>query len=171
MENQKARPLYESGLDAYRAGEYEVALEAFVRARSLFSEAGDRSAEAEVLNDMGVVYVQLEAWDQAQQALDSSLAIRQGLADRSREAMTWGNLGMLYARQGDDARAVEAYEQSIAIFRELGERGNEKAISRQLSKVKIQVYLALCAQVIKKVGAAIKGTLATEPPVPCYMRA
>ncbi len=135
---EDAGRLYEDGLDAYRAGEYEEALEAFARARSLFSEAGDRSAEASVLNDMGVVYVQLEAWDKAQQALDSSLAIRQELTDRSGEAMTWGNMGMLYARQGDDEEAVKAYEQSIAIFRELGERGNEKAISRQLSKLKIQ---------------------------------
>ena len=39
--------LQEQGRDAYRAGEYEEALEAFDQARSLSAGAGDRAAEVE----------------------------------------------------------------------------------------------------------------------------
>jgi len=42
---------------------------------------------------------------------------------------------------------------------------------RGLSRVKIHVYLALCAQVIKRIGATITDRLATPQPVPCYVRA
>jgi len=42
---------------------------------------------------------------------------------------------------------------------------------RGLANVKIHVYLALCAQVIKRIGTAITERLATGPPLPCYVRA
>jgi transposase len=42
---------------------------------------------------------------------------------------------------------------------------------RGLANVKIHVYLALCAQVIKRIGTTITERLATGPPTPCYVRA
>jgi tetratricopeptide (TPR) repeat protein len=135
---ETARRLYEDGIDAYRAGEYEEALEVMARAQQLFAEAGDRSAESEVLNDMGVVHVQLEEWDKAEELLDEALSIRVTLEARSAQGITLGNLGMMYAGQGEEEKAAEAYEQAIAIFHELGEKGNEKAVARQLSKLKIK---------------------------------
>ncbi|NIV35582.1 MAG: hypothetical protein GWN58_40860, partial [Anaerolineae bacterium] len=53
-EEYTASELKEQGIDAYRAGEYEEALEAFERARNLSAEAGDREAEVEALGSMGV---------------------------------------------------------------------------------------------------------------------
>jgi hypothetical protein len=40
-----------------------------------------------------------------------------------------------------------------------------------LSKVKIHVYLALCAQVIKRIGATITERLSMPHPIPCPVRA
>jgi tetratricopeptide (TPR) repeat protein len=135
---EEAKRLYEDGIDAYRAGEYEEALEKLGQARELFAGEGDRKSMSEVLNDMGVVYVQMEAGEEAKNTLEEALAIRTELEDRSGQGITLGNLGMMYARQGDEEEAAEAYEQAIEIFRELGEKGNEKAVSRQLSKLKIR---------------------------------
>jgi len=42
---------------------------------------------------------------------------------------------------------------------------------RGLSKVKIHVYLALCAQVIKRIGAMIMERLTRPHPIPCPVRA
>jgi hypothetical protein len=42
---------------------------------------------------------------------------------------------------------------------------------RGLAKVKIHVYLALCAQIIKRIGAAITEGLIRPEPVPCPIRA
>jgi tetratricopeptide (TPR) repeat protein len=135
---EEAKRLYEDGIDAYRAGEYEEALETLSQARDLFVGDGDLKGVSEVLNDMGVVYVQQEDWDGAKHALEEALSIRIELGDRSGQGITLGNVGMMYARQGDEEQAAEAYEQAIEIFGELGEKGNEKAVARQLSKLKIR---------------------------------
>ena len=132
---EEAKRLYDKGLDSYRAGEYEEALEALTRARDLYAEAGDRSTESAVLNDMGVVCVQMEEMENAQRFLEEALTIRMALHDRAGQGMTLGNLGMMYAQQDETQKATEAYQQAIAIFQELDDTGNEKAVARQLSKL------------------------------------
>jgi len=42
---------------------------------------------------------------------------------------------------------------------------------RGLSKVKIHVYLALCAQIIKRLGAMIMEGLTRAQPPPCPVKA
>jgi tetratricopeptide (TPR) repeat protein len=138
IEIDEAKRLYDQGLDAYRMGDYEEALDALLRAREFYAEAGNRVREAEALNDAGVVCVQVEEWDQAKRYLDEALTIREALGERSAQGMTLGNLGMLYERMGEKEQAAQVYEQSIEIFRELGERGNEKAVARQLSGLKLK---------------------------------
>jgi tetratricopeptide (TPR) repeat protein len=134
----KAHEMQEEGVDAYRAGEYEEALEAFGQARHLSAEAGDRKGEIEALGSMGVVYVELEEWEVAQRRLDEALAICEETGDQINKGKVLGNLGMMHARQGDEQKAAEAYEQAITIFRDLGEHGYEKDIARQMSKLNLK---------------------------------
>ena len=133
-----AGEMQEQGIDAYRAGEYEEALEAFEQARKLAAEAGDRETEVEALGSLGVVHVELERWDDAHQFLDQALDVCDETGDQINKGKVLGNLGMMYARQGDEENAAEAYEQAIAIFQDLGESGYEKDIARQLSKLKFK---------------------------------
>jgi tetratricopeptide (TPR) repeat protein len=139
MEQQdQARDAHDAGIDAYRVGEYEEALESFGQARNLFAQAGDRTGEIEALGSMGAVSIELEDWDQARQSLDQALTIAEEQEDRSNQGKTLGNLGMMYARQGEVEKAAEAYESAIAIFQETGDRGYEKDVARQLSKLKLK---------------------------------
>jgi tetratricopeptide (TPR) repeat protein len=139
MEQQdQARDAHDTGMDAYRAGEYEQALDAFARARSLFMQAGDRTGEIEALGSMGAISIELEDWDQAGQTLDEALALAQEQGDLSNQGKILGNLGMMYARQGETEKAAEAYEKAIATFQETGERGYEKDVARQMSKLKLK---------------------------------
>lgn len=135
---EEARRLYDDGLDAFRAGEYEEALEVMARARQLFAEDDDRTGVIEALGSMGAVYIQIEEWGRAQESLDEALALCIEAEDRSNQGKALGNLGLMYARQGEEEKAAEAYEQAIAIFQELGEKGNEKAVADQLKKLKIK---------------------------------
>ena len=137
-EEYTASEFQDQGVDAYRAGEYEDALEAFEQARNLAAEAGDREGEVEALGSMGVVSVELENWDEARHFLDQALDICVETEDQINRGKVLGNLGMMYARQGDKENAAEAYEQAIDIFRDLGETGYEKDIARQLSKVQLK---------------------------------
>ena len=138
IEEYTASEWQEQGTDAYRAGEYEEALEAFEQARSLSAEAGDREAEIEALGNMGVVHVGLENWDEAHRFFDRALDICEEAGDQLNRAKILGNLGMMYAHQGDAESAAGAYEQAIAIFRELGETGFEKDVAGQMSKLKLK---------------------------------
>ena len=137
-EEQTASELLEQGIDAYRAGEYEEALEVFEQAQNLAAGEGDREGEVEALGSMGVVNVELENWDEARRFLDRALEICEETEDQINKGKVLGNLGMMYARQGDKESAAEAYEQAITIFRDLGETGFEKDIARQLSKVQLK---------------------------------
>lgn len=137
-EEYTASEWQEQGTDAYRAGEYEEALEAFEQARSLSANVGDRAAEVEALGNMGVVCVELENWDEAHRFLDQALEICQETGDQFNGGKVLGNLGMMYARQGDEENAALAYEQAIVVFQNLGETGFEKDVARQLSKLKLR---------------------------------
>jgi tetratricopeptide (TPR) repeat protein len=130
-----AQEMQELGIDAYRAGEYEEALEAFEKARNLSAQAGDRKGEIETLGSLGVVFVELERWDDARRLLDEASKICDEAGDQVNKGKVLGNMGMMYARQGDEEKAVEAYEQALVIFQELDERGYEKDIARQLKKL------------------------------------
>jgi len=138
MTSDEAKRLYDSGIDAYRAGEYEEALDMLTQARDLYNRAGNQQGEAEALNDAGVVCIQMEDWDHAREYLLAALAIRQAQGNHAGEAITQGNLGMMYDRVGEYAAAINAYEQSASLFHELGEKGNEKAVARRLSKLKVK---------------------------------
>ncbi len=131
----EAGELQEQGVDAFRAGEYEEALEAFEQARDLFAMAGDPQGESEALGDMGVVCIKLERWDDARRFLTAALDICDETGDQLYKGKALCNLGMMYARQGDGDRAAEAYEESIAIFQDLGEHGYEKDVARQLKRL------------------------------------
>jgi tetratricopeptide (TPR) repeat protein len=137
-QRDQARDAHEAGLDAYRAGEYEEALEAFALARNLFAQAGDRTGQIEALGSQGAISIELEEWEQAKQYLDQALALSEEQGDQSNQGKILGNLGMMYARQGQEEAAAEAYQEAIAIFQETGERGYEKDVARQLSKLKLK---------------------------------
>ena len=134
----EARRLFDDGIDAYRAGEYEEALEALAQARKLFAGESDLQGEAEALGSLGAIYTEIEDWDGAQHALEEALTICEAIGDRSNQGKVLGNLGMMLARQGNEEEAAEAYEKAIAIFQELGEKGNEKAVVRQMGKLKFK---------------------------------
>jgi tetratricopeptide (TPR) repeat protein len=137
-----AKGMLEQGIDAYRIGEYEESLEAFQQARKLSAGAGDREGEIEALGSMGVVYVELEQWDDAGRFLEEALGIGEETGDKLNTAKILGNLGMMHARQGEVESATEAYQQAIALFQELGETAYEKDISRQLTKLGTESKLA-----------------------------
>jgi tetratricopeptide (TPR) repeat protein len=130
-----ASDMHQQGIDAYRVGEYEEALEAFGQARDYSAVTGDREGESEALGSMGVVCIELERWDDALRFLGAAADICEETGDQVNRGKVLGNLGMMYARQGDSEHATEAYEQALAIFRDLGEHGYEKDVARQLNKL------------------------------------
>ena len=87
--------------------------------------AGDRQAEADGLNDLGIVYWHQRRWADAAAVYQQSLALRRELGDRHGEGRTLNNLGVVYWHQGRWAEAEACYQQDLALCRELGDRHGE----------------------------------------------
>ena len=101
-------------LDAGMATEH-IALEA---ARRL----GDRYAEAEVLDGLGVLYLQSGSLQEAATCLQAALAIHRDINDRSGEAITLANYALVFTRRRQLHKAKDLTTQAVVIKEELGNR-------------------------------------------------
>jgi tetratricopeptide (TPR) repeat protein len=86
---------------------------------------GDRAAQAQAHNDLGVANTRLGQYEQAVACYQQGLAIRRELGDRRGQAASLSNVSAVHAFQGRYAEALACLRQSLAIDRELGDRHGE----------------------------------------------
>ncbi len=77
---------------------------------------GDRGAEAELQESLGMAYVQSQNLESAAGHYEAALALRRELQDTFGEALTLNGLGLLELRRRNLARAQAAFEGSRALF-------------------------------------------------------
>ena len=87
--------------------------------------AGAPVAEGQALNDLGVVYAELEQFDEAVTCYQESLTIRQRVSDRRGEGQTLFNLGTTYIDLDQFDNAVTAFKNALARFREIGHKDGD----------------------------------------------
>jgi Flp pilus assembly protein TadD len=97
------------------AGEYELALKAYLRA------AADRGLDADVLSAIGSANLKLGRLGQAETIL------RQALAQDERFVPAWNNLGVVLMEQGKVAEARNVFQTAYAL-----DNGNSDAIRDNL---------------------------------------
>ncbi|MBI3684412.1 MAG: tetratricopeptide repeat protein, partial [Acidobacteria bacterium] len=90
--------------------------------RALGGSPRERSRQAQILNEMGLVHEALSDWVEARRLYEESLAISRALGDQAGIATTLGNLGTLAWETGDWVEARRLYEESLAIRRPLGDQ-------------------------------------------------
>lgn len=86
-----------------RAGEYELALKAFLRA------AGERGLDAEVLSALGSANLRLGRLGQAEDLL------RRAVAEDERFAAAWNNLGVVLMERGEIGEASRVFRTAFAL--------------------------------------------------------
>ncbi|HLH58362.1 MAG TPA: BTAD domain-containing putative transcriptional regulator [Streptosporangiaceae bacterium] len=89
--------------------------------------AGDRPAEAWVLNNLGLVCIQ-QRTDDAVGYFEAALAIRRECGDLRGEAISRNNLADAYLRLGRTAEALDQFERTLSVLREAGNRYGEGAV-------------------------------------------
>jgi tetratricopeptide (TPR) repeat protein len=119
-----AKELHEKGVALFRKGNFEAALTTLNEA--LASVTNDSHQSAEIYNDIGVTYKQLEDYPAAHQSLDEAWRRFTDLSDQKGQAQTLGNRAAVYEAEGALEHAVETYKQSVALFEAIGE--NEMAM-------------------------------------------
>jgi DNA-binding SARP family transcriptional activator/DNA polymerase III delta prime subunit len=91
---------------------------------------GDRSAEAQAHNDLGLMDWGAGRYAQALARHEQSLSIRRELGDRPGQAASLLNLGLVAASEGRYDQAVAYNRQGLAIFGELGDgRGQANGLA------------------------------------------
>ncbi|MBI2846137.1 MAG: tetratricopeptide repeat protein [Chloroflexi bacterium] len=134
---QKANQAKEEGLTLYRQGEYAQAAAEFAEAQRLFAAAGDRRREAEMLNNLGVVHIQLQDWEAATDFFRQAASVFETLGDVGNRGQALGNIGELYRRQGKNEEAVEALRQAAELLREAKEREKEARTWQLISRIRL----------------------------------
>jgi CHAT domain-containing protein len=122
--------LFQQGIQQYQTSQFEVALESWQQALTMYRKIEDREGERTVLGNLGLAYRALGNYAEAIEYLQQSLTISRELKDRKQEAYALGNLGVTYRNLGDDAKEIEYLQQSLNIARELKDlKGEGNALS------------------------------------------
>ncbi len=96
---------------------------------------GDRSAQAQALNDLGIAYKRYGRYSEALTWHHESLALFRELGDRSGYAYSLINLAVVHHRQGHYEQAVACFQESIEACRALGERRGRATATGDLALV------------------------------------
>lgn len=124
---QSIRPALASALQIQAAvyfaeGSSDKAAELCQEALKIYRELGDKTGEAQISGNLGVIY---ERSAQPRKALElylSSLPILQASGDRPGEARLLSSIGSVYHDVGEPALALENYEKALKIRREIGDK-------------------------------------------------
>ena len=150
MSDSSAKKLHEEGVALFRKEKFEVALQ---KLNEALQQATDNSRQAaEIYNDLGVIYQQLEDYPAAHTALDEAEARFTALADKKGQAQTLGNRAAVYQAEGSLEEAVDTYKQSAQMFEELGESEMAMYVWQAISKLRTKQ-----GQYIAAIGAYEEG--------------
>jgi CHAT domain-containing protein/Tfp pilus assembly protein PilF len=117
---REAEQLRQGTLEAKRKG-----VEKYSEALDLYRRSGDRKWEAEILNNIGLVYYSLGEMQKALEKYNEALPLRRAVGDRRGEAITLNNIGLVYRSLGEMQKALERYNEALPLRRAVGDHRGE----------------------------------------------
>lgn len=112
---EAADALERRGIEQIQAGDIEAGLQSWQQALAIYRQLGDRQQEGRLLTNFGSLFIQLEAYPQAEQALQASLEIARELNDPAARGSIFLLLGRVALETGDLGQA-EVYHRQAADF-------------------------------------------------------
>ncbi|HEY0933602.1 MAG TPA: BTAD domain-containing putative transcriptional regulator, partial [Trebonia sp.] len=104
-------------------------------ARRAARRAGDHTAEAEALNNLGVAELRQGRNQQAEEWHRQALALSRRASYQSGAARALNNLGLVYYYQGRYAEAADRYQQALTESRELGDQESVAGVLGNLAVI------------------------------------
>ncbi len=144
-----AKKYHQEGVKLFQAGNYEEAVQQLELALENESEAGH---QAEIYNDLGVIYKELDDFDAASHAFDEAMSRFVQLADKKGQGQTLGNRAAAYQSAGEFDLAVDTYKQAAALLEEAGENEMAMYVWQAISRVRMKQ-----GQYIAAIGAYEEG--------------
>ncbi|MCS7018204.1 MAG: tetratricopeptide repeat protein [Cytophagales bacterium] len=109
-------------------GDYDGAVDIYLKSLRMFRQLKDRAGIARVNNLLGLAYLALKRHNEAQHYFSDALATYQALGNRERVATCLNNLGLVHTEQGNYEHAIELISKGLFINDSLGLR-NKVAVS------------------------------------------
>jgi CHAT domain-containing protein/tetratricopeptide (TPR) repeat protein len=103
----------------------QSAIRKYEEALPLYHTIGDRSSEALVLNQIGLIDDQLGEKRKALDCYGQSLTLYRAVGDRDGEATTLNNIGLVYYSLDERQKALDYFAQALPIFITVGDRSGE----------------------------------------------
>jgi tetratricopeptide (TPR) repeat protein len=110
------------GLIYDNKGEWDRALEYYLKAEAIRLEVGDRAGLGPTYNNIGLIYDNKGEWDRALEYYLKDEQISLEVGDRAGLGPTYNNIGLIYASKGEWDRALEYYLKDEQISLEVGDR-------------------------------------------------
>ena len=145
-----AQKLHQTGITQFRAGNPEAALTTLQEA--IKEAPQDSRLAAEIYNDLGVIYRELDDFDAAYESLEEAMTRFTEIDDQKGQAQTVGNLGAVLEAEEDYEEAVKAYKQSAKMLEALGESEMAMYVWQAVSRLRTRQ-----GQYIAAIGAYEEG--------------
>jgi tetratricopeptide (TPR) repeat protein len=138
QDNLSPESIKEEGLDHFRQGARDEALSAFAKAAEAYSLEGDAAREAEMRNNMGVIYRLNRDWPAALIAFDAAEDGFQEAGDDRRRAQVIGNTGDLCASMRNYEDAAGHYSEASELLASAGEGDMQGQVLRAYSLMRLR---------------------------------
>lgn len=117
-----ASALSNMGLTYWHIGNYFLALEYFYDALAIFEmHSPESSGMISVYNNIGMIYTELEDYDNAMLIYNKALKINKNLNDTLTQAAIYSNMGEVHKHRGEIGKAYDFYQKSLLLKKEKGD--------------------------------------------------
>ncbi|UII26828.1 tetratricopeptide repeat protein [Fulvivirga maritima] len=118
---------------------YEIAIVHFLRASELFQKSGDLLRTADALNEIGILFKNIEGYSQALPYYEKAVGIYSEAKDWKYLSRTLANMGTCYLRDGQRSEALKFFNNGINTVKK--SQGDNEELTFFYSKVG-NVYFA-----------------------------
>ncbi len=132
----EADKLFETGVEQFRRGAFDEALETYEQVLTIRKELGDQTGIAQTLNNIGDVYINQREYSKALDVLQKALTIRRQINARSGVAETLNLIGFVYQRQREFSQALNLHQEALDISEAISDRQNEGESLHNIGAVK-----------------------------------
>lgn len=108
------------GLISRTRGDFQKALDYYVKALSIDEIIEDKSAMAYELGSMGVIYRRQGYWQKALEHYKKALKIYEEVGNKQGIADQFSNMGVICRIRSDTQKALEYHEKALKLYEEIG---------------------------------------------------
>ncbi len=136
--SQNPDQLKAEGLQQFQRKAYDEALRLFETAVSLYTSQNNKSAQAEMLNNIGVIHRMQHNYDAAIVALQEAEAIFAKLGSLAEQGQTLGNLGDLFATKKEKQEAARCYSNASELLATANALAQQAQVLRAFSLMRLR---------------------------------